>query len=222
MIQIAIDGPAGAGKSTIAKALAEALNINYMDTGAMYRAMAYAMLARGIAPGDGARVIPALSQVDISISYEGDTQKVFIDGEDVTDKIRTPEISKGASDIGTIKEVRVKLADIQRKTAGEFPIVMDGREIGTYVLPEAPLKFYITASSRTRAERRQQDLKAMGIETELDALEAEIVARDEVDSNREFAPLRRAEDAIYLDTSELSIDEVVAFAMQKAKEVFSL
>lgn len=219
-MQIAIDGPAGAGKSTVAKAVAKKLHINYMDTGAMYRAMAYAMLARGIDPNDAARVLPALDEVDIAVRYENGVQQVLIDGEDVMDRIRTEKIGRGASDISVIPDVRVRLAQIQRETAEHFDMVMDGREIGTYVLPNAPVKFFITASSKVRAERRRKDLLNQGIDMPLEELEQQIISRDYQDMNREFMPLKQAEDAIYLDTSEMPIDQVIDAVILRIQEVY--
>ena len=200
MIQIAIDGPAGAGKSTVAKALAKALKINYLDTGAMYRALAYAVINKGISISDREKVESALDDICMSISYVDGTQYVFVDGIDTAPYIRTPEISMAASSIGTIPMARIKLVELQRETASKFDIIMDGRDIGTYVIPDAKLKFYITASSSE--------------------VEKDIIRRDEQDMNREFAPLRCADDAIYLDTTEMSAEEVLEFAIKKVKEVY--
>ena len=220
MIQIAIDGPAGSGKSTMAKLLSSQLNINYMDTGAMYRAFACALLDRGISIADHEAVRAAMQDITVTVEYHEDGQHVFTNGEDVTGRIRTPEVSKGASDVAVIPEIRIELVKTQRKTAEAYDIVMDGRDIGTYVLPDAPLKLYITAEPRERARRRLREFEAAGIEKDLDTLEAEIIARDKTDSEREFAPLRCAEDAILLDTTEMTIPEVQEFIMKKVKEVY--
>lgn len=218
MRQIAIDGPAGAGKSTVAKALSERLNINYMDTGAMYRTVALGMIRKGVDLSDREQILSNLDDLHIEVVYENRVQKVLLNGEDVSGSIRTPEVSMGASTVAVVPEVRIKLVELQRETADRFDIVMDGRDIGTYVLPDAKVKFYITASSRERARRRARDLDAQGIAYDLDELEKEIIKRDEQDMNREFAPLKVAEDAIYLDTSNMSIEEVIDFTAGKVRE----
>ena len=220
MRQIAIDGPAGAGKSTVAKALSERLNINYMDTGAMYRTVALAMIRKGVDLSDREQILSVLDDLHIEVVYENRVQKVLLNGEDVSGSIRTPEVSMGASTVAVVPEVRIKLVELQRETAERFDIVMDGRDIGTYVLPDAKVKFYITASSRERARRRARDLDAQGIAYDLDELEKEIIKRDEQDMNREFAPLKVAEDAIYLDTSNMSIEEVIDFTIGKVREIY--
>ena len=210
-MKIAIDGPAGAGKSTVAKAVAQKLNLNYLDTGAMYRAAAYAMLKRGIEPSDRTAVLSALPSLSMEIVYHAGSQKVIADGEDVTPFIRTARISKGASDIAVIPEVRLKLVDLQRNAAQHYDIVMDGRDIGTYVLPDADIKFFITASPRERARRRFLELKETVPEADIDEIERDIIARDKTDSTREFAPLRQAEDAILVDTTDMNREQVIDF-----------
>lgn len=219
-MQIAIDGPAGAGKSTVAKAIAKKLHINYMDTGAMYRAVAYGLLQKGVNLKDAAMVAKELKEIDLKVIYVNEEQRVMINGEDVTPYIRTPEVSMGASDVGAVPEVRIKLVEIQRETAAEYDVVMDGRDIGTYVLPDTKAKFYITASSKERALRRSRDLIAAGMKVDLDALEQEIIARDKQDSEREFAPLRCAEDAVYLDTSDMSIEQVIGAVCERIEEIY--
>lgn len=218
--QIAIDGPAGAGKSTVAKAVAQKLHMNYMDTGAMYRAVAYDLLCRNICLQDIRAVEQAMEKINLEVIYRQGEQRVLIDDRDVTSLIRTPEISKGASAVGAVPAVRIKLVELQRKTAEKYDIVMDGRDIGTYVLPDAKAKFFITASSGVRARRRQKDLLAAGQEVDIQQLEQEIIARDKADSEREFAPLRCAEDAIYLDTSEMNVDQVIRFVCGKIEEIY--
>lgn len=208
-MKIAIDGPAGAGKSTVAKAVAKKLNLNYLDTGAMYRAAAYAMIGRGIEPGDHERVLAALPSLSMQVVYENGVQKVLIDGKDVTPYIRTPRISKGASDIAVIPDLRLKLVELQREVAGQYDIVMDGRDIGTYVLPDADFKFFITASPRERAKRRYLELKETSPDADIDEIEREIIARDKTDSTREFAPLKQADDALLVDTTALDRDQVI-------------
>lgn len=208
-MKIAIDGPAGAGKSTVAKAIAAKMHINYLDTGAMYRAVAYAMLEQGIEPADAARVVPALGTLDMTIEYNNQVQKVLVNGQDVTPYIRTSRISKGASDIAVIPQVRLKLVEIQRQVANEYDIVMDGRDIGTYVLPDADKKYFITASPRERARRRCMEMRASGEQADIDTIEKEIIARDKTDSTREFAPLRQADDAIMVDTTKMDKERVI-------------
>jgi len=219
-MQIAIDGPAGAGKSTVAKAIAKKLHINYMDTGAMYRAVAYGLLKKGVNLKDAAMVAKELKEIDLKVIYVNEEQRVVINGEDVTPYIRTPEVSMGASDVGAVPEVRIKLVEIQRETAAAYDVVMDGRDIGTYVLPDTKAKFYITASSKERALRRSRDLIAAGMKVDLDALEQKIIARDKQDSEREFAPLRCAEDAVYLDTSDMSIEQVIGAVCERIEEIY--
>ena len=208
-MKIAIDGPAGAGKSTVAKAVARKMKFNYLDTGAMYRAAAYAMIERGIEPSDREKVLSALPGLSMKIVYEGGSQKVLIDGRDVTPYIRTPQISKEASDIAVIPELRLKLVDLQREVANEYDVVMDGRDIGTYVLPDADFKFFITASPRERAKRRYLELKETVPDADIDQIERDIIARDKTDSTREFAPLRQAEDAVLVDTTDLNREQVI-------------
>ena len=220
MIQIAIDGPAGAGKSTVAKEVAKRLGIHYLDTGAMYRAMAVAVLEQGIDICEHEKVQQALEKIEISVVYTKKGQRVLANGVDLTDKIRTPQATKGSSDIAVIPAVRLALVEIQRDVAKRYDIIMDGRDIGTYVLPKAKAKFFITASVQERAKRRYLELKAGGQERPIEQLEAEIAARDKTDSEREFAPLRQAEDAILVDTTHMSIEEVVRFVVKKAREAY--
>lgn len=212
-MKIALDGPAGAGKSTVAKSIASKLKFNYLDTGAMYRAVAYAFLSRNIDVNDHAAVIDGLSGVDLKVEYAQGKQLLFINGDDVTPYIRTPEVSKGASDVAVIPEVRLKLVELQRQVAGRYDIVMDGRDIGTYVLPDADFKFYITASTAVRAQRRFLEICGSHPEITVEQIEKDIIARDYTDSNRKFAPLKQADDAILVDTTNLSIEEVVALVL---------
>lgn len=212
-MKIALDGPAGAGKSTAAKMIAERLNFNYLDTGAMYRAVAYAFLSRSIDVNDHAAVISGLPELDLKVEYRDGKQLLFVNGRDVTPYIRTPEVSKGASDVAVIPEVRLKLVELQRQVADRYDIVMDGRDIGTYVLPDADFKFYITASAAVRAQRRYREICGVHPEITVEQIEKDIIARDSTDSNRKFAPLKQADDAILVDTTNLSIEEVVAFVL---------
>ena len=218
---IAIDGPAGAGKSTIARKVAGQLGFVYVDTGAMYRAMALFMLIRGIDPSDSQAVAEACDDADISIKYVDGVQCVLLNGENVNDRIRTNEVSDAASRTSTVKEVRRKLVKLQQELAESTDVVMDGRDIGTAVLPGADLKVFMTASSRVRAKRRYDELTAKGVSCRLSDIEKEIIERDERDMNREESPLKQAEDAILLDTSDMTIDEVASaiLALKSEREV---
>lgn len=209
-IQIAIDGPSGAGKSTMAKLIAQKLGIMYLDTGAMYRALALKAIRKGIDTSDREKVSSLLLDLDIRINYEDGNQKVILSGEDVSNKIRTDEVSMGASNVSAIAEVRRKLVELQQKIASDNSVVMDGRDIGTDVLPNAQVKIFLTASVAQRALRRFNEQKEKGLlKKSLEEIEKEIEIRDYNDSNREASPLRQAADAILLDTSTLSIDESV-------------
>lgn len=219
-INIAIDGPAGAGKSTVARMVAEELSILHLDTGAMYRAMALKALRLGISPGDASGVLPLLPETEITIENIDGIQHTYLDGEDVSMLIRTPEVSKGASDIGVIPEVRIKLAESQREFAKEHDVIMDGREIGSFVLPDAPYKFYVTASADERARRRLLELqeKGLGMDKTLESLREEILARDHTDSTRAFAPLVRVPDAVLIDTTNMSAPEAAAEVLRRVNK----
>lgn len=221
MINIAIDGPAGAGKSTVARAVAQKLGILYLDTGAMYRAMALKAAREGIDPNDKERVLPLLERTGIYAKNIGGTQHTYLDGEDVSGLIRTPEISRGASDISAIPEVRIKLAQIQRDIAHTSDVVMDGREIGSYVIPECENKFYVTASVDERARRRLLELKAKGGDKGMtvEEMAKDIAERDYNDSHRAFAPLLRLPEAVLIDTTDLTIDEAVNAVLKNLKNI---
>jgi len=206
---IAIDGPAGAGKSTIAKMIAKDLNIIYVDTGAMYRAVALYCINHGIKCVDKESVEKVLEQINIKIQYIDNAQRILLNNEDVTEKIRTQEISQGASDVATLQAVRIKMVELQRELAKSASVVMDGRDIGTHVLPNADLKIFLTASVEERASRRYKELIQNGIECNLSKIKEEIEARDKNDSCRECSPLKKAEDAIEVDTTGKTIQEVV-------------
>lgn len=206
---IAIDGPAGAGKSTIAKSIAKQLGFIYVDTGAMYRAMALYFLRNQIEATDSASIEKTCSDADITIEYKNGEQIVVLNGENVNGLIRTEEVGKMASASSVNKSVRLKLVELQQNLAKKENVVMDGRDIGTYVLPNANLKIYLTASSKERARRRWAELKEKGIHSDLNDIEKDIIERDHRDMNREFAPLKQAEDAIYLDSSDMTIEEVI-------------
>ena len=207
---IAIDGPAGAGKSTIAKQLAKDLGVVYVDTGAMYRAMAYYFITNGIGEKDIVKIIDACKHVDVTITYENGVQNVWLNGENVSGKIRTEEVGNMASSTSVYPVVRNKLVELQQQLAKTTDVIMDGRDIGTVVLPHADVKIYMTASSAIRAKRRFEELSAKGIECNIDDIEKDIIDRDYRDMNRETSPLKKADDAVELDTSNLDIDGVVA------------
>jgi cytidylate kinase len=207
---IAIDGPAGAGKSTIAKKLAADLGYIYVDTGAMYRAMAYYFLQNGIDTTDEPAIAEACPAVDVSIRYEGGEQQVILNGENVSGMIRQEEVGKMASATSVYPVVRTKLVELQRQLAAKENVIMDGRDIGTVVLPQANVKIYLTAGSAVRAKRRYDELTAKGIACDLAEIEQDIIDRDYRDMHRETSPLRQADDAVLLDTSNLDIDGVVA------------
>ena len=209
MKQIAIDGPAGAGKSTIAKILAERLDYMYVDTGAMYRTIALACLKKEIDLTDEEAVSKVCEEADIAIKYENGVQIMYLDGVDVSSEIRTEEVSKAASDTSKYLKVRERLVQMQRDLTKEYNVIMDGRDIGTAVLPDATLKIYLTASVEVRAERRFKEYKEKGIACTLEEIKKDIEQRDHNDMTREISPLRKAEDAIEVDTSDLSIEEVV-------------
>lgn len=209
-INIAIDGPAGAGKSTIAKRLAKQLGYIYVDTGAMYRAMAYYFLTHQISADEENKIAAACPDVDVTIVYENGEQQVILNGENVNAFIRTEEVGNMASATSVYPVVRTKLVELQRALAKKADVIMDGRDIGTCVLPDAQVKIYLTASSATRAKRRYDELVAKGIECNLDEIEKDIIDRDYRDMHRETSPLMQAEDAILVDSSNLDIDGVVA------------
>lgn len=206
---IAIDGPAGAGKSTIAKELAKRLSFIYVDTGAMYRAIGLYLLRNQISPEDEASVEKACKEIQISISYEEGVQQVFLNGENVSEEIRREEVGNMASAGAKNQKVREKLVELQRELALKADVVMDGRDIGTCVLPNANVKIYLTASVHTRALRRYQEYLAKGQKASLEEIEADIEKRDYQDMNRDISPLRRAEDAVLLDSSDMGIEEVL-------------
>ena len=203
---IAVDGPAGAGKSTVSKIVAARLGFTYIDTGAMYRAVGLKFLNSG-QPFNENFLAEITRDIDIKLD---DKAKVYLDGVDVTKEIRTPEVSKLASDVSKYGFVRKKLTDLQREMATKGAVIMDGRDIGTQVLPNADVKIFLTASLDERARRRFQELKAKGSNVTLDAIKTEIAARDKQDSEREIAPLKQADDAILIDSTGLTVDEVVA------------
>lgn len=215
MIRIAIDGPGGAGKSTIAKLVGDKLGLEYIDTGAMYRAVGLKLNRKGIKPDDLISISNVLEETTIDFV----NGKIILDGDDVSDIIRTQEISKFASIYSQIPEVRSKLVDIQRRIAAGKSVIMDGRDIGTNVLTDAELKFFLTADSMVRARRRYDELRSKGVNANLDDIHEEIKDRDYQDMNRKLNPLVQAEDAIRLDTSDMTIDEVVNTIVAMAARV---
>lgn len=210
IIRIALDGPSGSGKSTIAKRLSSKLNILYLDTGAMYRATALKAISLGVDTLDEKKVSEFINDIDLEIKYINGTQHTFLDGEDVSERIREPHVSMAASNISSLKCVRLKMVDMQRKIAGEMSCVLDGRDIGSYVLPNADFKFYITASVEVRADRRFKELMLKGHKVDFEQLKQEIEQRDYNDKTRDFAPLTKAVDAIEIDTSFMSVDQVIS------------
>lgn len=206
-INIAIDGPAGAGKSTIAKMVAKELGFIYVDTGAMYRAIALYMLRNNMKQEE--EVATHVKEASVEIVYQNGEQQVVLNGENVSGLIRTEEVGKMASFVAKIKEVRAQLLDLQRNLAAKENVIMDGRDIGTHVLPNADVKIYLTASASERANRRYKELCEKGIACNLQEIENDIIARDEQDMNREIAPLKQAEDAVLVDSSHMTIAEVV-------------
>ena len=215
---IAIDGPAGAGKSTIARKTAAKLGFIYVDTGAMYRAMALYFLRKGIDRGDEKAIEAACGEITISLEYREGVQKVFLNGEDVSGLIRTEEVSAMTSAVSVYSAVRQKLLELQRELAEKNNVVMDGRDIGTCVLPGAQTKIYLTASSRVRAERRFKELEEKGEMCNLEEIEQDIIERDYRDMHRDIAPLKQAKDAVYIDSSRMSIDQVAQAIVDAARE----
>ena len=206
---VAIDGPAGAGKSTVAKRVAKELGFVYVDTGAMYRALAVFFLKQGLKPEDAEKIAKVCKDAKVSIGYEEGVQQVYLNGENVTSLLRTEEVGNMASVSSAIKEVRAQLLELQRELASTKDVVMDGRDIGTNILPNADVKVYLTASVETRANRRYLELQEKGVACNLQEIAHDIEERDTRDMNREIAPLKQAEDAVLVDSSNMTIDEVV-------------
>ena len=209
MIRIAIDGPGGAGKSSAAKAVAKQLGIIYVDTGALYRTIGVFVLSQGVSPSSEEAVTPLLDKINIELKFTDKGQVIFLNGNEVGDEIRTPEASMAASAVSALGSVRAFLLDTQRKIAETNSVIMDGRDIGTVILPNAEVKIFLTASPEARAERRFKELCAKGIETTYEKVYNEMVERDKNDSTRALAPCVPADDAIMLDNSDLSFDGTV-------------
>lgn len=208
-IIIALDGPSGSGKSTVAKRISQELDILYLDTGAMYRAVALKAIKLGVDTLDEKGVSEFIDNINLEIKYSEGTQYTYLDGDDVSEKIREPQVSMAASNISSLKCVRLKMVEMQRKIAENSSCVLDGRDIGSFVLPNADYKFFITASVEVRADRRYKELTLKGHKVDFDELKAEIEQRDFNDRNRDFAPLVQAEDAILIDTSFMNVNQVV-------------
>ena len=217
-MKIAIDGPAGAGKSSIAKLAARELGFIYIDTGAMYRASALYAIENGIEICERSFTKEVLDKIEIDIKYDEEGQKIFLCGKDVSKRIREADVSIGASNIAVIPAVRLKLVELQRELAKGNDVIMDGRDIGTYVLPDAELKIFLTASSVERANRRLKELREKGQTADFEQVKKDIEYRDKNDSEREFAPLRQADDAVLVDSTDMSIDEVKNCILKLAKE----
>ena len=214
---IAIDGPAGAGKSTIAKAVSKKLNSIYVDTGAMYRSIALFMIRNNVSKEDTASIAAKCKDADVTINYEGGVQNVILNGENVNGLIRTEEVGNMASVVSAVPEVRAHLLQLQRNLAASTDVVMDGRDIGTTVLPDANLKVYLTASSKVRAKRRYDELTAKGESCDIDVIEKDIIDRDHRDMTREISPLKQADDAVLVDSSDMTIEEVENKIIELAK-----
>ncbi len=218
MINVAIDGPAGAGKSSIAAAVSERVGFIYVDTGALYRAVAYSTIKNSIQTDDKEKILSLLDGLNIELRFIEKKQRVFVNDEDVTDMIRTPEVSMGASTVSAISEVRSFLFDLQKKIAGENNVIMDGRDIGTVVLPDAQLKIFLTATPQERARRRFEEIKDKN-DVSFDDILRDIIKRDENDMNRAVSPLRQAEDAVLVDTTDMSMEEVIACIENMIKDI---
>lgn len=210
IVRIALDGPSGSGKSTIAKKLSQKLNILYLDTGAMYRATALKAISLDIDTFDESGVKNFIDDIDLQIKYIDGTQHTYLDGQDVSEKIREPHVSMAASNISSLKCVRLKMVEMQRKIASQMSCVLDGRDIGSFVLPNADFKFYITASVDVRADRRFKELALKGHSVDFNELRKEIEQRDYNDRTRVFAPLKKADDAIEIDTSYMTVEQVIS------------
>lgn len=208
-IAVAIDGPAGAGKSTIARAAAQTLGFVYVDTGALYRTIGLAVCRRGISMDDADGIVSVLPEIRVELTYRDGAQRVLLDGEDVSDAIRTPQISAYASKVSAVPAVRAYLLDLQRGMAKKQAVIMDGRDIGTVILPDAPVKIFLTASPEARAARRCAELREKGQDVTVESVLADMQKRDAQDAGRAVAPLRQAEDAVRVDTSDLTLDQSI-------------
>ena len=217
-IKIAIDGPSGSGKSSMAKGIAKALGLVYVDTGALYRTVGLFAQRNGVTIAEASKVIPLLPEADIAIKYTEAGQRVILNGEDVSDLIRTNDISMYASAVSAIPDVRAFLLGIQKKMVDEGGVVMDGRDIGTVIMPDAPVKLFVEASPEARAQRRFKELQEKGDPISFEEVLADIIKRDDNDKNRAIAPAIPAEDAIYIDNSEMNLEETIIYSLNIIKE----
>jgi cytidylate kinase len=217
-IKVAIDGPAGAGKTTISRELARHFEYVYIDTGAMYRAIALKTVRKNLLPDDISAIADMLENTDVMLNYNDNVQKVFLDGEDISEKIRVPEISGIASDVSALLPVRKKMVDLQRKMAAHHDVIMDGRDIGTYVLPHANIKIFLTATTEDRAHRRFRELEETGVITTIEDVRKDIMRRDKNDSSRDIAPLMVASDAIIVDTSDNTLQQSITILREIIQE----
>lgn len=211
---ITIDGPAGSGKSTMAKKISKDLGIIYLDTGAMYRTVGLKAINNDVNPKDEIGVSRIVKDIDLKIAFEDEQQVIYLDNENVNDKIRTPEVSLAASNVAVFPKVRIKMVEMQRKIAKAADVVMDGRDIGTYVLKNAKYKFFLTAQVEERAKRRYKELSEKGLTPDLKKIIEDMNYRDKNDSSRAFAPLKQAEDAVLIDTTNFTIEEVIEKMME--------
>ena len=219
-ISVAIDGPAGAGKSSVSKAAAKQLGFVYIDTGAMYRSVALYAIEHGIdCKNETEKLIGELDKIEISIKYFDDAQHIFLNGRDVSSQIRQEQVSVGASDVAVIPQVRKKLVSLQQEMARHDNVIMDGRDICAFVLPDAQVKIFLTASSYARAQRRYKELVEKGVECDFEKLKADIEYRDKNDSERKTSPLKQADDAVLLDTTELTFEESVKAVMDMVEKI---
>ena len=217
-IQIAIDGPSGAGKSTMAKMVSKELGILYLDTGAMYRAVALKAIQSGIDTKDSDKLSQMVQDIDISVVYQDGRQLVYLDGEDVSERIRTPDVTVGASNVAVVPVVRMKMVELQQEIAKKNSVVMDGRDIGTYVLPDADVKIFLTAYVEDRAKRRYEELQEKGtLKQTFEEVKQDMEYRDNNDSNRDFCPLKKADDAIMLDTTGFPLEKSVGMILDIIK-----
>ena len=219
---IAIDGPAGSGKSTTARIVAERLGLLHIDTGAMYRAVTVKVLEKEVKPDDREAISARLESTKVELRQVGPVRHVFLDGRDVTERIRDSDVTSAVSAVSRVRKVREAMVRQQRALSADRGVVMDGRDIGTVVFPDADLKIFLVASLKTRAERRRGELLQSGVNATLETLKSEIARRDGLDSSREESPLMRAPDAIVLDTSDLTIDEQVELVVKKAREILEM
>lgn len=219
MVSIAIDGPAGAGKTTVARAVAQHFGFIYVDTGAMYRTIGLYVLSKEKDTTDAAQVLPLLDEIKITIAFSReDGQRIFLNGQDVSEAIRQPEMSMAASNVSSIPGVRDFLFSLQRQSVKENNVVMDGRDIGTVVIPDADVKLFLTASAEKRAQRRYKEMIAKGMQVDYDQLLLEIKQRDYNDSHRAVAPLKQAQDAILVDTTDLTLEESIQRVISIVKD----